>query len=195
SVVDKWILGELSETVRVATKAMDAYDYYTAITAIHSFFWHSFCDYYLEDIKHRIYGLDLESKRGAQRALKEVLETTLKLLAPFAPYTSEEIFSELFAKRGESLHAQEWPEAKREVDAAVKQAADLMHSVLSETRKFKAGKGLSLNAPVARIEVGMGVEEARALADVIDEIKAVAKASVVEVKHSEKEFFVKVVVE
>jgi valyl-tRNA synthetase len=194
SVADKWILGELSETVRIATKAMDAYDYYTAITAIHSFFWHSFCDYYLEDIKHRIYGDDADSKRAAQRALREVLETSLKLLAPFAPYTAEEIFSELFAKRGESLHAQQWPKAERERDASVTRAADLMHSVLSEVRKFKASKALALNAPVARIEVGAGIEDARALADVIDEIKAVAKASVVEVKRSENEFKVNVIV-
>jgi valyl-tRNA synthetase len=173
---------------------MDAYDYYTAITAIHSFFWHSFCDYYLEDIKHRIYGDDADSKRAAQRALREVLETSLKLLAPFAPYTAEEIFSELFAKRGESLHAQQWPKAERERDASVTRAADLMHSVLSEVRKFKASKALALNAPVARIEVGAGIEDARALADVIDEIKAVAKASVVEVKRSENEFKVNVIV-
>lgn len=194
NVVDKWILGELSETIRIATKAMDNYDYYGAITAIHSFFWHSFCDYYLEDIKHRIYGDDVESKRGAQRTLKEVLETTLKLLAPFAPYTTEEIYSELFSKKGASLHAQEWPEAKRERDTVVMQAVGLMHSVLSEVRKFKASNALALNAPVARIEVSVGVEEARALAGVSDEIKAVAKATAVEVKRSEKEFKVNVVV-
>ncbi len=192
SIVDKWILGELSETIRIATKAMEEFDYYAAITAVQSFFWHSFCDYYLEDVKHRIYGADAESKRGAQHALREVLETTLKLLAPFAPYTTEEIYSQLFAKRGESLHVQGWPEPKRVCDASVKKTVDLMHLVLSETRKFKAAKGLALNAPVECVEVGVGIEEARLLADVVDEIKVIAKARVVEVKRSEKEFSVKV---
>jgi len=194
NIVDKWILGELSETTRVATKAMEEFDFYTAITAIHSFFWHSFCDCYLEDVKHRIYGSDVESKRGAQLALREVLETVLKLLAPFAPFTTEEIYSQLFAKHGESLHLQAWPEARRVRDAAVLRAVGLMHRVLGEVRKFKAGNGLALNAPVQRVVVSVGVEDARVLADVVDEIKAIAKASVVEVKRSEKDFNVEVVV-
>jgi len=83
-VADKWLLSKLQKLVKNCTASLDSYDYYPAITEIYSFFWHDFCDFYLEDVKYRIYGSDTESKKAAQSVLRKTLLTTLHLLAPFA---------------------------------------------------------------------------------------------------------------
>ena len=87
-MTDKWILSKLARLVHKCTDSMNLYDYYGAICALQSFFWHDFCDNYLEDVKHRIYGEDGRSKKTAQYALHEVLSTCLKLNAPISPYIS-----------------------------------------------------------------------------------------------------------
>ncbi len=177
---DKWALSRLSKLVKACTAAMDAYDYYAAINAIHQFFWLEFCDYYLEEVKYRVYGakegagekgggtgggkaggkdnalnekdekVSGESKLAAQFVLREVLEKTLLLLAPFAVFVPEEIHSHLFSKKGGSLHSAEWPAASEEyINPLGENNVAILHFLLSEARKFKASKGLALNEPIA----------------------------------------------
>jgi valyl-tRNA synthetase len=193
-LVDQWLLAKCDACVAECTRALDEYDYFAAINAVHQFFWRDFCDYYIEDVKHRIYseaGEAKELREAAQYALRAALEKTLLLLAPFASFTAEEIYSSLYAEKGgkggkneksESIHAQAWPKAERKTDERVTKIIDLMHLVLGEIRKFKAVKGLALNAPLARVTVRCSEAQARDLADVVGEIKAIAKVGVVAVE-------------
>ena len=183
-VTDKWVLSRLVKLVKRCTEAFNAYDYYGAVTAIHAFFWHDFCDYYLEDVKHRTYGASGQSKLAAQYALHEVLKTCLQLLAPIAPYSTESVFIGLgFAAEDghKSIHESSWPKALEELENdSVEQVCGKLHFLLAEVRKHKASNGLALNEPIAAVKIIASESEIRELADYEDELKAIAKIAAVE---------------
>lgn len=184
SVTDKWILSRLSKLVRKCTDSFNAYDYYGSITAIHAFFWHDFCDYYLEDVKHRVYGTDAKSRLAAQYTLHEVLKTTLKLIAPIAPYTAEAIYLGVGFEKEDgvrSVHESKWPTPQTEFENdSAEQVCDRLHFILAEARKHKASKAMALNEPLARAKISGKESEIRELADYEAELKAIAKIGLVE---------------
>jgi len=194
-LVDRWVLSRLNKTVRQCTKAMEDRDFYSAITAIHSFFWHEFCDYYLEDVKHRVYGdaktgkaAPAASRLAAQRCVREALLKSLKLLAPFAPYAAEEVFHSLFAQheKAKSVHVSEWPAAEEEyLNENAENISNKLHSILSQIRKFKASRSLALNERLSLVAISAPELLVKELAEVEEEIRAVGKAERVEFKHKE----------
>ena len=157
-IADKWILANLNKTIETATKAMDQYDYYAAINAVHSFFWHSFCDYYLEDVKYRIYE-NTADKAAAQFCLSEVMKSTLKLIAPFAPFIAEELFHELgFAKEEKitSIHVSKWPSnVAVSFDDTSEKLANILHEIVSLSRKYRSSKQIALNQSIESAEIGL----------------------------------------
>jgi len=174
NVVDKWLLSELHSTIDVATKAMDNYDYYAAITAVQGFFWHSFCDYYLEDVKHRIYSKqsnasknaganasnDTEPNADAARyVLRETLVSVLKMLAPFAPFTTEELFHELKfseAEKVKSIHLSKWPQHVKEFrDKRSEELAALLHTGIAASRKFRGANAISQATELLQCKVAL----------------------------------------
>ena len=184
---DRWILSRLHALSKKCATAYRNYDYYTAITAIHAFFWHDFCDYYLEDVKHRIYApkeFGEESKKAAQYCLRQSLLTTLRLLAPIAPYTTEEIYHSLGyaeAEKKKSVHVSGWPAAD---EALINEEAEnycaLLHSVLAQVRKLKAASAMALNEELSSLKITASEQACRELADAQEDIKAVAKSRAVE---------------
>ncbi|MFH1199994.1 MAG: valine--tRNA ligase [Candidatus Micrarchaeota archaeon] len=179
---DKWLLSRLNATVKYATEKMDNYDYYEAIVAIQSFFWKEFCDYYLEEVKHRTYGTDAKdagSKAAAQYCLRETLFQTLKLLAPFAPYTTEELFHEIFpqeAKKTKSIHLAAWPSADAVLDNPDAEKITLaLHEILSQIRKYKAANKLALNEPLASARISVPDELMPRMGEIEQEILATGK--------------------
>ncbi|MFH1106773.1 MAG: valine--tRNA ligase [Candidatus Micrarchaeota archaeon] len=188
---DKWILSRLNSTVKLATEKMDNYDYYEAIVAIQSFFWKEFCDYYLEEVKHRTYGTDVkdaQSKAAAQYCLRTVLLQTLKMLAPFACYTTEEIYQHIFpedAKKTRSIHLSPWPEAQDTlINPDAEKIAGALHEILSQIRRFKAANKLALNEPVESVEIRVPAELFSRMPEIEDEILATGKAKALELKEA-----------
>jgi len=169
-LTDRWILSECSRCVERVTKAMDAYEYYSAITALYDFFWHSYCDNYLEDVKYRVYGADEEDKLAAQWTLRSVLKDCLAMLSPFAPFISREINAGIYA--GEKL---EWPAAVHEADENTRNIVAWLHEVLSMVRQHKAANAMALNAELEYAAVLAPEAVCKGLADVQDEIAAVGK--------------------
>lgn len=178
-LTDKWILHECSRATEKVTKAMDDYDYYSAISTIYDFFWHYYCDYYLEDVKYRVYGDDADDKRVAQSVLREVLEACVKMLAPMAPFVTHEVYVNLF---GGNVHKAEWPAASFEADETTLVIVKALHDALSRIRKHKAGKGLALNAELEYAAIAAPEAICKGLADVEQEIKAVGKVKTLEFK-------------
>ncbi|WBW49517.1 valine--tRNA ligase [Peptoniphilus equinus] len=106
---DKWILTKLMDTVTSVTDKIEKYDIGLAAGDIYDFIWSDFCDWYIEMVKSRLYGDDGASKDGAKGTLLYVLQTILKLLHPFMPYITEEIWDHI-PTTTEALIVSSWPE-------------------------------------------------------------------------------------
>jgi valyl-tRNA synthetase len=145
--VDRWLLGELDLLIARATKAMDAFQFDETMKAIRAFAWDVLADNYIELVKARLYGADGPEKRAAQNTLYTALETISRLLAPFTPFISEEIYHSL---TGESVHVQSWPAPS---GIAVEPAGLAIKEIASALRRYKAEKGLALNSPLPGIMI------------------------------------------
>jgi valyl-tRNA synthetase len=105
SVADRWIKSRLTEAIAEVRKAIDTYRFNDAASAVYQFLWHEYCDWYLEIAKRSLYQPESpEAKAVTQRTLVETLETTLRLLHPFMPFISEELWQRL-PHQGESMPA------------------------------------------------------------------------------------------
>lgn len=107
SFADKWIISRLSETVQTVTDAFEAFDFAKAARTIYDFFWTDFCDWYVEMAKVPIFAGG-EAKTRTQRVLRLVLDNTLRLLHPIAPFVTEEIW-QMLPHQGESIMISAWP--------------------------------------------------------------------------------------
>ena len=111
---DKWILSRLNALIPDITDNMDHYELGVAAGKIYDFIWDSYCDWYIEMTKTRLQGEDEAAKEGAQRVLCYVLTELLKLLHPFMPFITEEIWQAL-PHQGDFLMLQDWPVYKEEL--------------------------------------------------------------------------------
>jgi valyl-tRNA synthetase len=110
SLPNRWVLSRLNETVREITEALAEYRFNDGAQAIYHFVWHEFCDWYLEMIKPVLYGKDDPQERTAtQYVLLRVLDGALRLLHPFMPFITEEIWQRL-PHDGESLMVADFPQ-------------------------------------------------------------------------------------
>ena len=105
---DKWILSKLNTLSSEATKNLDKYEIGMAADKIYDFIWNEYCDWYIEMVKSRLYGEDEKSKRTAETVLLYVLKDILRLLHPFMPFITEEIWQHLENKEN-PLILEEWP--------------------------------------------------------------------------------------
>ncbi|MBI4426991.1 MAG: valine--tRNA ligase [Candidatus Magasanikbacteria bacterium] len=105
---DAHMLKRLSEVVKRVTKFLDKFEFHLAAEEIYQFFWHEFCDKYLEEVKPRLQ-IEGEEKRAAQAVLRETLVSSLKLLHPFMPFVTESVYQMLSGKEKQFLMIEEWP--------------------------------------------------------------------------------------
>jgi valyl-tRNA synthetase len=145
--VDRWLLGELDQLVLRATTAMDGFQFDETMKAIRAFAWDVLADNYIELVKARLYGQDGPQKMAAQNTLFTALETIAKLMAPFTPFLSEEIYHSL---TGESVHVASWPKS---TGTAVDPAGLAIKEIAAALRRYKAEKGMALNSPLTGIVV------------------------------------------
>jgi len=145
--VDRWLLGELDLLIRTTTESMDRFGFDETIKAIRAFAWEVLADNYIELVKARLYGPDGPEKRAAQNTLYTALDALIRLLAPFTPFLCEEIYHSL---TGESVHVQSWPQT---LGAPVDPAGLAIKEIAAALRRYKAEKGMALNAPLPGIMV------------------------------------------
>ncbi len=113
--VDKWIISKLNTLVKEVTENLENYDLGVAAQKIYDFIRNDFCDWYIEIVKPRLFNKEDESRYTVQFILNYVLSTSLKLLHPFMPFITEEIYSKLYHKP-ESIMMTEFPKYKKELD-------------------------------------------------------------------------------
>ena len=180
---DKWILSRLNRAVAEITENMDRYELGVAAQKIYDFIWDDYCDWYIELTKTRLQGEDEDSKVRAQQVLCWVLTEMLKLLHPFMPFITEEIWQALphgeGVKDGDFLMLQEWPVASEAMNFPAEEKA--MELIMDAIRAVR-GRRSEMNVPPsrkARLTVATGEGEVFALG--VPFLKKLAYASDVEI--------------
>src|SRR5215472_181897 len=177
SVADRWILSRLTATVAEARKALDAYRFNEAASAVYQFLWHELCDWYLEIAKRSLYQTeDPEARAVTQHTLVQALETTLRLLHPFMPFISEEIWQRL-PHAGPSIMVAPFPRPSRR--GRDLEAERLMQPVLDIVSAIRAIRSESRIPPSVELTVTLkpGAETTQEiLAPVAPLIGALARA-------------------
>ncbi|MBU0929842.1 MAG: valine--tRNA ligase [Nanoarchaeota archaeon] len=177
-IMDKWLLIKLNELVKECTEAFENYEYSVVKSKTENFFWHTFCDYYLEIVKDRIYNPNKrgkEQRKSAQFTLYTSLLTILKLFAPIMPYITEEIYQNYFVKKekAKSIHISEWPKYNKELgDKKIEKLGDDFINILSKVRQFKTENNKSLKEPINIIL------EDNKLKETLEDLKAVSNAKI-----------------
>lgn len=143
-LADRWILSRLNHTVRQVTNYLERYELGEAARELYDFIWSEFCDWYIELVKPRLYGkVTPESRATAQQVLWYTLSEILRLLHPFMPFISEEIWQHLPHREG-SLMLEKWPEYREELqDSAAEKQMSLIMDVIRTIRNLRA----ELNVP------------------------------------------------
>ena len=135
---DKWILNKYNALVREVTENLDKFELGIAVGKLYDFIWDEYCDWYIELVKPRLYDADCPSNRAAQQVLSYVLSNTLKLLHPFMPFITEEIWQQL-PHEGESIVISEWPKAEDALDFPADSAdMELIKAALKAVRNQRS---------------------------------------------------------
>ena len=142
---DRWILSKANDLVKAVTENMENFDLGIAVGKIYDFIWEEFCDWYIEMVKPRLYGEDMTSKKAAIWTLRTVLTTSLKLLHPYMPFVTEEIYRTLkdaegAADENTSIMISDWPtydgafafQKEEEAVELIKTAVTAMRAIRTE---------------------------------------------------------------
>lgn len=143
---DRWILHRLNETARDITRLMDAYEFGETGRVLYNFIWDDLCDWYIEFAKISLYGTDEAAKKKTQSVLAYVLDRTLRMIHPFMPFISEEIWQHL-PHDGETITLAAWPtyDAQFEAPDAVREMTLLM-DMIRAVRNIRA----EVNVPMSK---------------------------------------------
>lgn len=146
STADRWILHRLNETSRDITRLIDAYEYGETGRLLYNFIWDDLCDWYIEFAKLSLYGADAAAKAKTQSVLAYVLDRTLRLIHPFMPFITEEIWQHL-PHEGETITLAEWPkyDAALENPQAVAEM-NLLMDIIRAVRNIRA----EVNVPMSK---------------------------------------------
>ncbi len=151
SLADRWILSRAHRVVQDVTEALGQYRFDRAADAIYHFVWHEFCDWYIEAVKPDLAEDAPPARAAASRAvLLEVLDTLLRLLHPFMPFVTEELWQRI-PHQGDYLALAPWPEADpRRFDSTAERDMELLQELVVRIRNLRAEAGID---PSRRIEV------------------------------------------
>jgi valyl-tRNA synthetase len=146
SVADKWILTRLNETIETVTRLSDRYEFGEVGRALYNFIWDDFCDWYIEMAKLPLYGEDEAAKKTTRSILAYVLDNTMRLLHPFMPFITEEIWQNL-PHQGESITIASWPQADRAlIDREAADDMKLLVEVIRAVRNIRS----EVNTPLSK---------------------------------------------
>ena len=163
TAADKWILSKVNSLAKEITANMDNFDLGIAVQKIYDFIWEEFCDWYIEMVKPRLWNDEDETKGAALWTLKNVLINALKMLHPYMPFITEEIFCNLSDE--ESIMISSWPEYKDEWDFATEEKA--IETIKEAVRGIRTVR-TSMNVPNSKKATVYVVSENAEIRDIFE---------------------------
>jgi len=173
---DQLLLNELNKIIENSTKNFLSYEYLKVKLELESFFWHNFCDNYLEIVKHRVYNGTNEEKESAKYVLYNSLLSIIKMMAPITPFITEEIYQKYFRdnEKDKSIHISKWPEKlKIETGKEDEKIWQKLIEIIEKVRKTKSEEKKSMKAEII---LTLSNEDSITLKDCIGDLKAVTCA-------------------
>ena len=143
---DKWVLSKLNTLIKEVTENLDSYEIGVASAKVYDFIWDTYCDWYIELTKTRLNGEDEQAKLTAQNVLCYVLTELLKLLHPFMPFITEEIFQAL-PHEGDFIMTSQWPEYRPELSFPEEESA--MEAVMDTIKAIRTRRA-EMNVPPSK---------------------------------------------
>ena len=181
---DLWLLSKLQKLIKNSTDAFENYNPSIPKSETENFFWHTFCDNYLEIIKDRFYNeaRSEEEKISAKYALYESLKAILQIFAPVMPFITEEIWQNYMKHESKSIHISKWPELNKSlVNEKIERQGDKAMEIITKVRQFKSQNQKSLKTPVI---LTIDKKEHDELKEFMKDLKAVTNAEIREGKFS-----------
>ena len=185
TIADNWIISRANNVVKEVIDNMDKFDLGIAAQKIYDFAWTEYCDWYIEIVKPRLYGDDVEAKKAALYTLTYVLETILKLLHPYMPFITEEIYTYLPTVEGSIVIAQ-WPHYKEEDNMASEE--EMMELAMDGIRNIRNARAEMDVPPSKKAKVIIVPAEGKksAVEATKEYFVTLASASMVEIAETEE---------
>lgn len=177
TVADKWILSRLNSLTKEVTDNLEKFEFGIALQKVYEFIWDEFCDWYIELVKPRLYDKDSETRLEAQYVLNHALSSSMKLLHPFMPFITEEIYLHLI-NEDESIMISKWPEYDREnCFSEDEKKMQLIMEAIRSIRNIRAEMNVPPSRKAKLIFVASGKEETAALTEGKSFFERLASAS------------------
>jgi len=163
SPVNRWILSELSQCAAEVSKGIEDYKFNEAAGALYKFIWNTLCDWYLELIKPLLAGMDDAAKQETRMVCGYVLDESLKLLHPFMPFVTEELWERRAEGRAEAkgfLMHQSWPSTEPFTDEAAAEEINWVIDMITELRSLRNDLGVPAGSklPLTLVNAGADIE-------------------------------------
>lgn len=186
---DRWILSRLYETISTMTIQLDFYEWWLAKQAFEDFFWNDFCDTYIELIKSRVYQPEtlsdgISKQYSARQTLYKVFDTIVRLIAPYLPHITEEIYHSFIIQYHTiwSIHVRPYPcieEISPTIIVSSPQLSTIYHivsEIIGVARKYKTDHQLSLSTPIPTLSITLPSQHIELLKGWNDDIIGITKA-------------------
>jgi valyl-tRNA synthetase len=157
NVIDAWMLSKLNRVIKEVTRLFEIYEYSKVKEVMDVFFWHEFCDFYLEMVKDRLYNPEKyksEDDVSAKNTLYVTFLTILKLLAPILPHITEDLYQRRYKEEEGcvSIHVSAWPSVEKKfIDKKIEKLGEKAKDIITALRRYKTNKGLAMNAPIKEL--------------------------------------------
>ena len=142
TIEDKWMMNKLNTLIREITVNIENYDLGVALDKLYNFMWNEFCDWYIEMAKLRLYGEDENAKIQVSFVLNEVFRNCLKLLHPFMPFVTSEIYDKLVNYDSKELMVSDWPKTANFDYKAEENMIELVKEIIIEIRNIRNTKNI-----------------------------------------------------
>jgi valyl-tRNA synthetase len=183
SVADRWILSRLNQACQEVNEALEAFKFNDAASAVYKFIWNEFCDWYIELSKSTLFK-ENPLRKSAQNVLVHVLETSLKMLHPFMPFITEEIWQKL-PRQGESIMKSSFPKyLESRSDRGIENKMNLVMGVITSVRNIRGEMNLNPALRLALIVRAGDTEQEHTIRDYSPYIRALARVEHITIDNS-----------